>query len=276
MDADVASSVEVLWKAARATWPGVELSLASFAAYCSARVDEHGCGSVGLAPLNTADLYLACACLEGAPGAVEVFDQAFLASVPRTVARIDSSPGFADEVCQRLREKMFVGVGRPGKLADYSGRGPLAAWVRVAALRTALNLQESNGRAHLELADEIAFAAPNTPDPEMEYLRNRYRPAFLAAVRAALEALPEDRRRVLRLHVVGRLSTTQIGAMLGVNQSTVVRWLASARKAVRADTYKRLMATLGLGAAELHSLVGVLLSRLDFSLDDDRVLGEAS
>ena len=51
---------------------------------------------------------------------------------------------------QRLRERLFVGSdGEPARLASYSGRGPLGTWVRIAAIRLALNLRRSERDASL-------------------------------------------------------------------------------------------------------------------------------
>ena len=60
------------------------------------------------------------------------------------VARRGLALEAAEEVLQALRAHVLVGDAP--KLADYDGRGPLAAWVRVAAVRAASNVssQESS------------------------------------------------------------------------------------------------------------------------------------
>jgi RNA polymerase sigma-70 factor (ECF subfamily) len=85
-------------------------------------------------------------------------------------------------------------------------------------------------------------------------------------VRTALAELPARLRRVLRLQVAG-LSTGQIGTMLQVHQTTVVRWLAAARESVRVRTRDLLRERLGLSSVELDSIGGLLLSRLDISIE---------
>jgi hypothetical protein len=51
-----------------------------------------------------------------------------------------------------------------------------------------------------------------------------------------------------------------------VNQSTIARWLQATRQSVRERTHAALERSLGVPTAELHSLAGLLLSRLDVSL----------
>src|SRR5689334_9841943 len=62
-----------------------------------------------LADLHAADLFLAWACLEGDPVAWRELSRLYLARVPQWVARIDPSPAFADEVRQRIAERMLAG-----------------------------------------------------------------------------------------------------------------------------------------------------------------------
>jgi hypothetical protein len=48
-----------------------------------------------------------------------------------------------------LRERLLVRRGdRPARIADYPGRGALARWLRVTAVRVALNAGPSPDRAH--------------------------------------------------------------------------------------------------------------------------------
>ena len=249
-----------LWRAGRATWPGVEVPRALFAAYVRERI-----GAGTLDGLCTTDLYLTCACVHDAKGAVATFDRTFLARVPEMVRQIDRSPAFADDVCQHLREKLLLPAGRP-KLAAYTGRGALGSWVRVAALRTALNLRDVRQPGQTEPLEDHLLVAPGGDDAELEYLRRRYRDEFQTAVRAALDGLPRERRRLLRLHVVTGLSTAQLGTALGVNQSTIVRWLAAARDQLREEIHRGLAQRLGLSGPELESLTGLILSRLDLSV----------
>src|SRR5581483_4498624 len=90
------------------------------------------------------DLYLACACARGVPAALAALDRAVLLRVPAFICRVSTDAAFADEVRQQLRERLLVAPpGGAPKIAEYGGAGALHAWVRVAALRTALNLRRN-------------------------------------------------------------------------------------------------------------------------------------
>jgi RNA polymerase sigma factor (sigma-70 family) len=64
---------------------------------------------------------------------------------------------------------------------------------------------------------------------------------FRSAVREAFATLSPRQRYLLRLHFIDRLSTAEMGKLYSVDQSTVSRWLRSARQAVFEETKRRLM-----------------------------------
>ena len=265
-DTDLDDPADEHWQAGRLAWPGVSLPFAIYARHLYERLPEgttYSCA--GLAQLECVDLYLTCACVYRAPHALETLDAVFLAQVSHFVRRVDPSPAFADEVRQLLREKLFVGDGeRSAKIGEYSGRGALLAWLRVAALRTALNLRRDRGL----VIDETRApeAVGDLHDPELDVIKERYRELFDRAVLDSFAELSTDHRSVMRLSLVAGLTTAEIGRMFQVNQSTVVRWLAAARAQVRERTRERLQELLQLSASEFESLVGLMLSRMDVNL----------
>ena len=255
---------QVVWEDARAAWPGVDVPLLQFVAHASGRVAADGTDP-GFA--HAADLYLAAACLSGHRAALDVLERSFLARVEGQVRRIDASAAFADEVRQQLREHLLVGRcdERP-RLADYAGRGPLGAWLRVAAVRLALNLVAMRRPEQEQPLEETLLQASDANDPEHELLHARYGPLLRQAVSTALTALTSQQRNLLRLNLARGLSTAKIAIAYRVDQSTVVRWLQAARAAVRDATYEHLCAALGASAHEVQRLTRLLLSRLDLSL----------
>lgn len=242
---------------ARAAWPGVVVDDAPFIRHLALRVRD----GRTLSALKTGDLYLACACADGQRAALDAFEHAYLAQLPSFLGRIDRSTPFVEEVRQLVRERLFVGPS--AKIADYSGHGALAAWVRVIAVRTALALRRGDGRSEPE--DE-ARALAATPDPELDYIKMRYRAPFEAALRDALAALDKKDRTFLRLHFVDGLGIDRIGALYQVHRATAARWIATAREALFDRARALLTERLHLRPDEFESLANVMRSQLEVSL----------
>jgi RNA polymerase sigma-70 factor (ECF subfamily) len=244
--------------AVHAAWPGVPLSDEAFVRYLAERLPE----GRKLADVNPEELYLACACAAAVPQALAAFERLYLARVDVHLARIDASPAFAEEVRQVVRERLFVGTSP--KIIEYSGRGALGAWLRVVAVRTALDLRRGAG-PQTEEADE-ARALTSTPDPEMDYIKLRYKEDFSAAVRDALAALDGKARTLLRLHYVEGMRIERIAVAYDVHRATAHRWVMAAREALADGAKKRLEERLALGKDELASLAAVMQSQLEVSL----------
>jgi RNA polymerase sigma-70 factor, ECF subfamily len=235
-----------------ARWPGIDLPAAEFAEYLA---DHEG-------ELHAEDAYLACACVRRVPGAAEALAE-ILRQVPSWVLHIDASPAFGDEVRQQLAEKLLVG----GKIADYAGRGALVSWLRVAAVRTALNLRAKPDEKRRHWDPETVIAGLATAQtPEHEVLRTEHAHAFAAALREAVATLPNEDRVLLRMYFAGGQSTHRIAAVLRVNHTTASRRLAAVREAVYDETRRLLESRLKMGSSEFASLARAVLSQLDVSL----------
>ncbi len=167
------------------------------------------------------------------------------------VARVDRCPELLAEVRQILWQRLFVGTpAQAPRILSYAGRGPLAAWIAVAAQRIALDLRRDAAR--LAGGDpEVEAVLPAREHPEIDYLRTRYKGEFEAAVRAALAALSDRERLLLRLTAVSGLSFEQVAAIYGVNQSTVSRWIARARNLVLEATEREICGKLGRAAVRV-------------------------
>jgi RNA polymerase sigma-70 factor, ECF subfamily len=219
-----------------------------------------------LRELHAEDFGLAVACAAAVPAALERCDRQCSGGSAAAIARIDAAADFRDEVRQILWQRLFLPVdGRPPRIASYAGRGPLAAWVAVAAQRVAIDLRRTAVRPG-GVDPDADQLLPAHEHPEADYLRSRYRGEFEAGVRAALAGLADRDRLLLRLTTVSGLSHEQIAAIYAVNQSTVSRWIARARADVLAATEREVCARLGLPASEFRSLAGLFLSNLDLSL----------
>ncbi len=189
-----------------------------------------------------------------------------LRELPPADLYIDPSPALAEEVAQELREKLLVAKsgGRP-RIGDYSGRGELGGFLRVIATRTALRLRRKEqraGTAPTQNADLLGRAA----DPELDYLKLRYRGVYEEAFRAALRSLTARERLFLKLHYVDGLSIDRIGGLYRLHRATVARRLASYRRRLREETQFELQRCAGMSATEFASLLTLVRSQLFVSL----------
>jgi len=260
---EVGPALVALLARARAAHPGVDLPAELFVRHVAARVPEP-ISAAQLSVLHGEDLYLACACAAGSPAALAEFDQQFLGpDLNRVLARITSVASMVEEVRQVLRVKLFVSDEGRAKIIDYSGRGPLVAWLRVAAVRTALNLVTRHTPEEPTTEEEPLLGVE---DPETEYLKAQHRPEFEQAFRFALGTLSIEQRQLLRFHYVDGLTLAQIGRLRHVHESTISRRLLAARDQLLAETRRALSAELRLGQAEIDSLMGRVMSRADVTL----------
>jgi RNA polymerase sigma-70 factor, ECF subfamily len=243
---------------ARGRWPDLHVDPVDFVRHLA----EHQAPEA-LETAAAEDLYLALGCLRGDPLALAAFERAHLREVGAFVSHLDRSPAFADEVRQALRERLFTGKAH---IAEYSGAGALGGWVRVAALRTALNLRRTAERAESREQRSVEEAVGVSLGPELGYLKAHYREAFSEALRASVEGLTDRERALLRLSHLEGLSLEAIAAVYRVHLSTVSRWLTRARAQVAEGTTRRLRERLGLGASEADSVAALVLSQLDLSL----------
>ncbi len=259
------------WESARTRWNPVALPAPLFVRHLAERLPDSASGASIeslLEPLSLDELYLACACVQGLPTATEAFEQHYLAKLPGMLAYLKQPAAELDDVCQLTRVKLLVRTpDSEPRIQDYSGRGALMSWVRVTAVRIALKLRSADRPAPDEHVAEVLEALPAPGlDAELDLIKQRHRAEFRLALREAFSSLSSDERHLLRLYFVDRLSTTELGTLLRVNQSTVSRWVKSARQSIYEETRRRLQARLHLSAGGFQSFLSVLDSQLDVSL----------
>jgi len=242
------------FEAARTAWPAIHVAFDVFAARSAGGGLEH-----------SADLYLACALSAGDPSAIAAFDEQFLAGVADAVSRIGRSRDFLAEVQQILRERLLVGPH--AKIHDYRGGGPLAGWVRTAAVRTALNLQRATRReTPLGEPDETPDAIASLLDPAVALLRQRHTAEIDAALQRAIRALEPRARLLLQFYYIDGLTLSAIAAVERVGTSTVFRRLHAATEAVLAAVKRELAERLQLSGDSLDSLIRHVQDDIDLSI----------
>lgn len=243
-------------------WPLVKLGFDVFFGHC-ARVLEP---SEVDAPLReAADLYLCCACAEAQPEALRLFESEGSGVAKAAIARIDRSADFVQDTLQEVWDRLLL--GSEAKVRLYSGRGPLKAWVHVAATRVALDRHRARNRFakhHVELTDRLA--APGG-SPEAVMLKARFGHAFHEALRSAVSALSKQERNVLRMHVAGQCSIDEIGRAYNVHRATAARWLDRTRTRIYEQVRKELCVKRGnLTMSEFKSLATLMGNELELSL----------
>lgn len=269
--ANVAQEVRELWERGRLCWPGFDVPLALFAECVQGLVaasNSDGAASLnGKRPGLSPDLYLACGCRAEIPRALAAFEAQILSQVPLFLQRYRPDEATLAEVKQRVRERLFLSRdGRPGKIAEYAGLGPLGAWTRVVTVRVALSLFEQRPQEPPAPQTLDLEAISDGNDPELRYLQSQHREQFRQALGQAVASLSSEQRNLLRLHLLDGLSIDKLGALFNVHRATAARWLKGAREQVLAETHRLLLEALKLTSSEVDSLVRILQSQLDLSL----------
>ncbi len=269
-NAAFADQIAALFQASRRRWPAVEVERDAFVLHLTSCLPAGEAGRAALTSMHATDLYLACAATLGQADGLEAFEREMIRDVPRFVAHLDDTRDFADELMQQLRMHLWLVPGpdaRP-RIATYAGLGPLGGWLRVAAVRTALNMKRAAHRRR----DAAEHPLPRTTDPELAYFGRLYREQLRDAVQTTLAALPLDQRNVLRLHYLDGLNIDRIGAIYRVHRATIARWLDRTRQRILRETRRLLTARFAIAPRELDGVIGLAHSQLELSLR--RVLAE--
>jgi RNA polymerase sigma-70 factor (ECF subfamily) len=251
-------TVREMYLAGQRKWPALRLGFDAFLGH------YQKVSAPDQTPTLEPDLYLCCACVQAEPEALRLFETEALGVAQAAIRRIDSGDDFVREALQELWNKLLV--GEDAKVRYYSGRGPLKAWVRVAATRVALDRRRTRKRSaerRRELTDQLAAADVNV---EAWLLKARYGQLFQDALRAAVAALSEQERNVLRMHVVGQCSIDDIGRAYGVHRATAARWIERARAKIYGDVQSALCVEQRLTASEFKSLAAVMGGEAELSL----------
>jgi RNA polymerase sigma-70 factor (ECF subfamily) len=264
------AALDALANRGRAAWPRLNLTPEHFIAYVLRHLADVSDPVTAASSLNAPDLYLACACLHRVPGALEAFDQQYLSRLPALLAGCPDALPLVDEVRQILRERLLVGTAEePPRIAQYQGRGALLRWLKVTAIRTALKLLPPPREEPQQFIDVVTAR-----DPEMEYLKYRYRDEVKRAFEEAFATLSPGQRNLLRMSLLDGLSIDELANVFDVHRSTPGRWVQRIFTELLDKVKGILEVRLGLPPAEVDSLLHLMRSRLELSVQ--RLLDEPS
>lgn len=260
-----------------AAWLSVRLSPGAFVQCLAARWPADLAPGRDFSVLNTADLYLAAACLHHIPQALQAFEQHCIRQVPAMLSYLRPSPTLVGDIQQQLREKLFTApVGSRPKIADYSGRAALVSWVRSAAVRAAIDLLrgekqqrqgvfEEEGTALLDAAPSQWLGSGAT-DAAQALLKGQHRDVVRQAFLTALASLAQPERNLLRYYYLEGLSVDQIAGLYQIHRATLFRKLEAVRNEIKQAVRAALSQRLRISLHEAESLVDLMLSQIDLSM----------
>jgi RNA polymerase sigma-70 factor (ECF subfamily) len=267
--AGVEPEVAALHARGAAAWPGVVVSLPVFVADLQRRLGAPPTAAT-VAPLHH-DVYLAVACAAGDGDAIARCDTHVQGEVDAAALRLHASRAHADDIRGEVRRLLFISDDdRPAAITTFTGRGDLRGYVRVIAARAlARRLQREAKQQPFE--DDVVDVLAASVEPEVAFLRERYRADVDAALRAALGALDDRSRAVLRYHLLDGWSVDRIGERYGVHRATAARWIGNARATVGEQMRRELAARIAVNESQVDSIVAMVTSRVDVSIE--RLLG---
>jgi RNA polymerase sigma factor (sigma-70 family) len=186
--------------------------------------------------LHAVDWFLACACLEGQPGAWETL---FAARANRTdcllvdalrlraVRLFPRDPERQDEAVTEFWGYLLAGErdGSLPVLARYDGQRPLVPWlIRVFQNKHLSELRHRNGLQPLP-EDDLG----ERDLPFSDHGHERWYDEFRLAAREWLDALPEQEVLILGLRLRYRLSQREVAALLGIHEGNISRQMSRLR-----------------------------------------------
>jgi RNA polymerase sigma-70 factor (ECF subfamily) len=192
-----------------------------------------------------------------------------MAAIRPSVVRSARDQADADDALQMTRERLLVGTADdPPKLAQYTGRGPLAAWVRVVAVREVLQAHRRTRRESSGDDTALVVGISSAASQELAMFRDRHAATFRSAVQQALRRLTAEQRALLRFSTRDGLTIDQLAPLLGVHRATAARRLERARTDALDATHAILCESHGLTASEARSLCLALAHEVDVSLGE--------
>jgi RNA polymerase sigma factor (sigma-70 family) len=202
-----------------------------------------------LARAALADLYLAVACDERAPGAWETFSSRFESKIVALGVRRGASRAEAEQIARDLPGQLFAppddGAART-RLGTFDGSGSLVGWLAVIVERRMADRRRAAARAPASIDREPA--SRGAPGPVEAAIGAEAARCFADAVAAAWRSLtPREALALLLLHRDG-LPQAQIARVLAVGEPRVSRIVAAASQKIRESVVRAVGAPAAEGA----------------------------
>lgn len=264
----------------RRAFPEVTLPDEVFAYELGVRAHKHA-GEAELEAwyesLEAEDLYLAIGCGAQDDDAHAALEARHGRELRALLSRYARGRLTVEDLYQSLRERVFVAPpGKDARILEYSGKGLLKNWLRVTAVRMAIDQTRSAKKDRSEVltfeSEGLIEATQDDLDLELDFLKQKYRADFKVAIERGLASLESVERNMLRQHLIGGLSIDQLGALHNVHRATAARRLARARERLLEETRRELMGLLRIDHDEFDSIMGLISSNLEVSFA--RMLGD--
>jgi RNA polymerase sigma-70 factor (ECF subfamily) len=254
---------------ARAAWPQIDVSFEEFRGFVGERLASDGDASDALPSLRIKELFLTCACARGDQAAIRLLEAHYFPMLLAALGRMRLTPSKTQEICQVLREQLFVRVGgQPLRIAHYAGRGDLGSWLSVSAVRAAYKLIRKEKREISDDDEHLAALSGATPDVELSYVKQRCRSVFRECFGEAMAALGTREKNLLRQHYIDGLTLDQVGALYQTHRATAARWLAAARAELLARTREALQRRLGAPMTDCESVIRMAQSQMEMTFNN--------
>lgn len=249
------AEIQGIYQRCRDRYPTVQLEFDEF----QARVQQVLEGSIALAQIHCEDLFLATACARGDRIAWEHFAEDFVPSIQRFATQACRNVATAEDLAQDLVRNLLEDRQ---KIAAYSGRGSLLAWLRVTVSRAAIDrfrrIRNEKEVSLEEVGDDAEIlsraGASGAAGTREESLDARWGAVVALMLEEEIRSLPPRDRLLLGLYYVQGVSLKNIAGHFQVHESTASRWLEGLRARLRRRVEKGLHKRHGLRPREVESL----------------------
>lgn len=263
---ELALILKRIWDAGSSKWPEKKLTPSVFLAHLGYHARRSADVGEFLSGVHAEDLYFSTACMAGDEHALVMVTELYRREIAKVIARKPTSIERV-EIEQEVRCRLFVAdLDKLPRIASFSGRGRLQAWLRVVVTRTIVDMVRGTSKRTRDRSMDLQRLPDRGYDPEMAYLKALYQNEFKAAFQQAIQRLTPKQRNLLRYHVLQGLSIDDIGALYSVHRATAARWLSEVRGRLHKLTYAYLSERLEVSRGELTSIFRLIQSQLDISI----------
>jgi RNA polymerase sigma-70 factor (ECF subfamily) len=237
-----------------------------------------------LAHLKADDLCLAIACERGDENAWRDFETGYRVTMLAAARKLTRDEAEAEDLVQSVIGELYGVRGneeqRQSKLTHYSGRGSLGGWLRAVIYQSFIDRRRQSSRfEQVEEATEFDRLPQRVDGPVSatialpdEVEETRLRQATEEALAQAFASLEVRDRLLLNYYYFDGLTLCEIGALMGVHEATISRWLHRARRQVRHKTEDLLRRNYKLRRTEIAECLHLAASA---EVDLRKMIGEA-